>query len=121
MPQARAPFLPPPSTPHHLPLPMAPPSRPSNGAKEYITGDRAEPCGDAYSALFPNFLMPSSAPAPQPPSRGIAGDEVEPCVSAPFPIPAMASSCPAPRLLLFPPGMQTPLLFLQIRSGHVRM
>ncbi|XP_044979118.1 uncharacterized protein LOC123446609 [Hordeum vulgare subsp. vulgare] len=53
---------------------------------------------------LPNSRMSSSAPAPRPQSRGIAGDEAEPCVTAPFPIPAMASSAPAPPLppLLFP-------------------
>ncbi|XP_037433065.1 FYN-binding protein 1-like [Triticum dicoccoides] len=61
-----------------------------------IAGDRAKPCEDDSSALSPILPTPSSAPAPPPPSKGIAGDQAEPCVAAPSPIPVMASSAPAP-------------------------
>ncbi|KAI4972083.1 hypothetical protein ZWY2020_003008 [Hordeum vulgare] len=85
---------------------MAPPSKRSSFKD--IAGDGAEPCGDASSALSPILPMPTSDPAPPPPSKGVIM-EVDPCVAASSPISAHA---PSPPPLLLPD-------FIEVSMGDV--
>ncbi|XP_044452754.1 MAP7 domain-containing protein 1 [Triticum aestivum] len=94
--------------------PLSPSCFSKRSSSKDIAGDRAKPCKDDSSALSPILPTPSSAPAPPPPSKGIAGDQAEPCVAAPSPIPVMASSAPAP-----PPPPILPQDLMEVTMGDV--